>query len=231
MASIILGIETSCAQCSVALQVDTEQSVLLETKARMHSKKLLGMVDQLLADAGIVNNQIDLLSFSCGPGSFTGLRIASGVVQGLAYAQDIPVAPISTLAVLAQEQSNQEGAYILACIDARLDEVYSGWYRIEQGLARGVIEDQVCTVQQLALPSSPVVSAYEAAGDGWAQHQQAITNQLSLAPGAVSTAEPHALQLLPLAELAQQQNQTVDAMQALPVYLRDEVHWKKLPGR
>ena len=101
---------------------------------RLHAQKLLPMIKDLLAEAGVELTAVDAIAFGRGPGAFTGVRIAIGVVQGLAFALERPVLPISNLAVLAQRAYREHGAtQVASAIDARMDEVYWGCYREQAG--------------------------------------------------------------------------------------------------
>ena len=115
----LLALETSTDACSVALRLDGETFELHESGVK-HSSRLLPMIEQLLAEAGLALAQLDALAFGRGPGSFTGLRIGAGVTQGLAYARELPVVPVSSLAALAQ---GSDAARVLTAQDARMQEV------------------------------------------------------------------------------------------------------------
>jgi tRNA threonylcarbamoyladenosine biosynthesis protein TsaB len=140
MRAKLLGIDTSNGACSVALWLDGECSQRYQVAPRGHGLLLLPMVESLLAEAGIAAAQLDALVLGRGPGSFTGLRIATGVVQGLAFSLDRLVVPISSLAALAQGSQDAEGkpaARVLTAFDARMGEVYwAAWQRDAQGLVR-----------------------------------------------------------------------------------------------
>src|SRR6266481_6942047 len=119
------SIETSTEWCSVALWADGEIAALERRAGMRHSELALPMLERLLAAAGIGAGQLDAIAFGAGPGSFTGLRIACGLAQGLAFARDLPVIGISAFEAIAQEAAPGSGAArIVACIDARMREVY-----------------------------------------------------------------------------------------------------------
>ena len=134
----LLALDTATEACSVALLHDGRVLSHYEVAPRMHAQRLLPMIQQLLGEAGIAASALDAIAFGRGPGAFTGVRIAIGVVQGLAFALDRPVLPVSNLAVLAQRALREQGAtQVAAAIDARMDEVYWGCYRAEAGEMRG----------------------------------------------------------------------------------------------
>jgi tRNA threonylcarbamoyladenosine biosynthesis protein TsaB len=172
--------------------------------------------------------QLDALAFGRGPGAFTGVRIATGVAQGAAFGADLPLLPISTLAALAQRHFREAGARrILAAFDARMGELYWGAYRIdESGLARPVGEEQVAAPDALRLPPG---DGWHGVGSGWGTYAEALGARLGdaladISPGLLCSAHDVAL----LAAAAFQEGQGVPAEQGLPVYLRDQVAWKKV---
>jgi tRNA threonylcarbamoyladenosine biosynthesis protein TsaB len=223
----LLAIETATEACSAALGVGGEILSRFELAARRHTELILPMCETLLRQAGIALADLDAVAFGCGPGSFTGLRIAAGVAQGIAFARDLPVVPVSTLAVLAQGAMARHGAtHVLAAIDARMEEVYWAQYvRDSQGLAR------LQGAQQLLRPGSitpPARGLWYGAGSGW----QAYGGELAAGlggrlrgcdPGAL----PDARDLIPLAEQRYREGAAVAAEAALPVYLRDRVARKR----
>jgi tRNA threonylcarbamoyl adenosine modification protein YeaZ len=126
----ILAIETATEACSAALVQDGNVIERYVVAPREHNRLILSMIEAVLAEAGVGRTQIDAVAFGRGPGSFTGLRIAAGVTQGIAYGLDCPVLPVSTLAALAFqsfEEAAGEGVY--ACLDARMGEIYGGLFR------------------------------------------------------------------------------------------------------
>ena len=120
----LLALDTATEACSVALLHDGKVLSHYEVIPRLHAQRLLPMIKDLLADAGIALSAVDGIAFGRGPGAFTGVRIAIGVVQGLAFALERPVLPVSTLAVLAQRALREQGAQQVAgAHEDRKDEV------------------------------------------------------------------------------------------------------------
>ncbi len=235
--ALILSLDTATEACSVALyDTHCEQSSvqeIYELIPREHSQRLLPMIDELLAAQGVSRSQIDALAFGCGPGAFTGVRIATGVAQGLAWALDRPVVPVSTLAALAQQGLRCHGAaQVLALIDARMDEVYWGIYQANSAIAGGTImtlvgDEQVTVPEKLfSLLPEPVQKNIEQVtgmGSGWCYR-----DRLNIAVARdVERAYPHAADIALLAAPMFEAGEAVPAEQALPVYLRDNVALKK----
>lgn len=216
----LLAVDTATEACSVALLHDGRVISRYAVIPRLHARQVLPMVQQVLDEAGIQLAEIEAIAFGRGPGAFTGLRIATGVVQGLAFALDKPVLPVSTLAAIAQRALREQGArQVAVAIDARMDEVYWGCYVAEDGRMqlRGI--EQVCAPEQASLPRI-ADGDWLAAGTGW----QAYAGRIPVAvTGQAQESLPHAQDILALALPDWQQGGAVPADQALPVYLRDQV--------
>ncbi len=236
----LLAIDCSTEACSVALYGSQPNSKNKsgqtiahnhELAARQHTQRLLPMVDQLLANTEISLNQLDAIAFGRGPGSFTGLRICLGAVQGLAFGAELPVIPISSLAALAQTAVNElpelrsDSIAILSAIDARMDEVYWGTYKQHQGLVSLVDDEHLSAPEQLYCPVDGTVKEIAGVGSGWNYAERIPgTRELSrfypeVLPMAVGVAQ------LAYGELSA--GNVLRADQAVPCYLRDEVAWQK----
>jgi tRNA threonylcarbamoyladenosine biosynthesis protein TsaB len=219
----LLAIETATEGCSAALSINGTISSRFEVAPRRHAELILPMCESLLSEAGIEMPQLDAIAFGRGPGSFTGVRIAASVAQGLACALELPVVPISTLAALAQGVMTEEGrARVLAAIDARMGEIYWGCYhRDALGCARLDGEERVGKLEQVAIRPEP---GWFGAGSGWAAYGDLLRERLDAAlDGFDDSRLPQARHTISLAEVAYDQGASVSAEQALPVYLRDEV--------
>ena len=141
----LLAIETSTETCSAAIAIDGEILERYQHAPRLHAELLLPWIEQLLGDAGIGFSSIDAIAFSRGPGSFTSLRIGIGVVQGLAWATDRPVIPVSSLAATAQTAANEGIDVALVALDARMKEVFTGTFeKNSKGLMVPVGAEKVC---------------------------------------------------------------------------------------
>ncbi|MDH5484188.1 MAG: tRNA (adenosine(37)-N6)-threonylcarbamoyltransferase complex dimerization subunit type 1 TsaB [Gammaproteobacteria bacterium] len=219
----LLALDTSTEACSAALYIDGHIEQIYQLAPRVHTHLILGMVEQLLADAGIGVAQLDALAFGRGPGSFTGVRIATGVVQGLAFAAELPVVPVSTLASIAQavyedHQHNQ----VLAAIDARMGDVYWGAYRLNaEGLMLLVDDELVIPPDQLSRPEG---DDWVGAGSGWQTYAESLSGSMGVdASRQFADYFPQAKTIARLAVADFAQGKGVDAAQALPVYLRNDV--------
>ncbi len=219
----LLAIDTATEACSVAVQ--TPQGVFERwvEAPREHGDRVLGMVDAVLDEAGIAAADLDVIAFGRGPGAFTGVRIATALVQGMAAALDRPVVPVSTLAAIAQGVHRRTGhGRVLAALDARMGEVYwGGWVLDEGGVMRAI--DEECVVAPSAVPLPPG-AGWAGAGTGWSRYEDILTERIG---DALETCLGHALpaarDLLPAAAAAYTAGEAVPAEQALPVYLRDRV--------
>ena len=232
--SKILALDTSTDACSVALAIDGEISEEFAVIPREHTKRLLPMVDTMLAEHQLAPTQLDAIAFGRGPGSFTGLRICLGVVQGLAFGANLPVIPVSTLAAMAAGAYRTgvvpEDSSLLVALDARMDEIYGALYRRgedEHTLVSLLGEEYVMApplaVEKTLAESRELTDNIIGVGPGW--HYPALA---ALEPKAVVLdCHPHALDIAALAVEAFARGETVDVMDAQPVYLRDKVSWKK----
>lgn len=222
----LLAIDTATEACSAALSVAGEITQRYQVAPRRHTELILPMVQDVLAEAELSLQQLDAIAFGRGPGAFTGVRLAAGVVQGMALGLDLPVAPISTLACLAQGAYRVSGhAHWLVAIDARMSEVYCANYIIDKGVASLSGEERVCAPHRVTRWRD---RTWQAVGSGWKSYYEAITQHLG---DSIAVCEsipfPQAQDLIPLALAAQAHTGWLAAEQALPVYLRDKVANKK----
>ncbi len=226
----LLALDTSTEACSVALYQDGAILALDEVCPQQHSKRILPMVQQLLATAGISLQDLDGIVFGRGPGSFTGVRIGVGVCQGLAFGADLPVFGVSTLAAMAQAAHRlHQATEVVAAIDARMAEVYFAQYRLsEAGLMLPFAEE--VARKPAELPECLVEANGVAVGTGFVTYAAQFS---AWAPLRVCSdvLYPSAQDMLMLAIPAWQAGAFIAAELAEPIYVRDEVTWQKLPGR
>ena len=206
--------ETSTDWCSVALWLDGEIAALEERAGNRHAERVLPMLEQLAADAGLPVAALDAVAFGAGPGSFTGLRIACGVAQGLALARGLPVTGVPTLEALAEEAGC---ARVVACLDARMREVYYSALEKQGGRWREVIPAQC--VAPAAAPQPPG-EGWTACGNGFFAYRDLFKGRfLSMRPEI----HPSAVAIARLAAPRLAAGEGVDAALATPIYVRDKV--------
>ncbi|PPA32085.1 tRNA (adenosine(37)-N6)-threonylcarbamoyltransferase complex dimerization subunit type 1 TsaB [Aeromonas jandaei] len=227
----ILAVDTATEACSAALLVGDKVFSRWEEAPRDHTRKILPMVQALLDEAGITLDKLDAIAFGRGPGSFTGVRIGIGVAQGLAFGAGVPLIGISTLAAMAQGAHRLEGAErVLTAIDARMDEVYFGHYELIDGRIQLVGEEVVSGPAALVAARGKHSGRFTCVGTGFETYGEtlkALADELVVSQVRFPAAED----MLPLARTAWLAGEAVAVEQATPVYLRDKVTWKKLPGR
>jgi tRNA threonylcarbamoyladenosine biosynthesis protein TsaB len=225
---IILAIETSSELASCALfnsgaagATAAAAVISRETSGvRTHSQSVLPMVQELLREAGVTLADCDAIAFGAGPGSFTGVRTACGVVQGLAFGAGLPVLPLVTLEAMAEACRARTGAgEVLAVLDARMGEVYWAQYRYQDGAWSVVREPALCAPQDVA---PEPVAGLAACGNGFAAYPEAFADK-SFAAAALLDVVPHARDLAVLGVGALAAGRAVPADQAQPLYLRNKV--------
>ncbi|WP_376692538.1 tRNA (adenosine(37)-N6)-threonylcarbamoyltransferase complex dimerization subunit type 1 TsaB [Wenzhouxiangella sp. EGI_FJ10409] len=215
---IRLGIETATDFCSVGLDIDGEISVREALAPRRHAELLLPWIRELLADRGIGFGDIDALAISRGPGGFTSLRIGLGVVQGVALAQELPIHAVSTLATLAHAADPQARAgHVLAVLDARMSEVYAGFFESRGGAHVAIASEVVLPPRQLVLPHP---GPWLAAGSGLASYGDELDGVFGEAVSErCPDIWPNARSVLALADTVE----PVAAWELEPKYVRNEV--------
>ena len=220
----LLAIETATETCSVALAVNGEVKERFEHAPRQHAELLLPWVTQLLAEAGIGFASLDGIAFSRGPGSFTSLRIGIGVVQGLAWASDRPVIPVSSLAATAQTAASEGVTSALVALDARMNEVFTGTFVINnRGIMIPAGKERVCGPQDVQFP---VDSETYGIGIGF-ERFDVLKDRASHLAGIRPNVWPKASSVIKLAQEWLRDSEALPAEQAQPVYLRDNVAKKK----
>ncbi|MDP8051387.1 tRNA (adenosine(37)-N6)-threonylcarbamoyltransferase complex dimerization subunit type 1 TsaB [Pasteurella atlantica] len=231
MLKTILVIDTATESCSVALLHKEKITTFNELSPRSHTQRILPMVDELLNNANIQLSKVDALAFGRGPGSFTGVRVGVSVAQGLAFGVNLPVIPISNLTTMAQQAYQQLNVENVIClIDARMNEVYFSQLTKTENGWKEVIQEQVCTpekaieqIQQSKIQNCVVV------GTGWNAYSQFKESNLEVTETDITL--PQAEFMLPLAQIELAKGNTQRALDIEPIYLRNEVTWKKLPNK
>ena len=223
----LLAVETSTEACSAALHIDGETQEKFEIAPREHTKKILPMIDSLLAEAELKPQQLDALAFSRGPGSFTGVRISTGIIQGIAFGADLPVVPVSTLAAIAQHFFSQklENDCAFTAMDARMGEIFWGVYSKNQlGYAELIGEEAVTLAENIVYPKKKGMGI----GSGWAVYRPQLSDCLGdLLISVDADHLPRASAIAELGVVGFENNQAVEAENAMPVYLRNKVAKKE----
>ena len=219
VSSTLIAIETSTELASVALIHRGERYSRESLGAQTHSATVPGMVQSLLQEAGIRLSDCDALAFGAGPGSFTGVRTACGLAQGMAFGAGVPVVPVVSLLAMAEHARNVGANHVLSVLDARMGEVYWAQYQFTDGW-------NVITSPTLSPPSQvrfPLTASGVPAicGNGLIAYQQDLSHlEVShYLPEVV----PHATDILTLAQRALSDGKAVHAREAQPLYLRNKV--------
>ena len=214
----LLALETANEQCSVSIVDETQELFFqLDARAKAQTQTILPMIEQAFTQLGLSASELTAIAFSRGPGSFSGVRINAAVTQALAWANDLPVVPVSSLQALAQTAYRVAGlTAVTAVLDARMKEVYIASFELDsQGIMQAVDEEQLLNYDD----ASQVVK-FELVGSGSAllKPEQIQYKDLSATAQDIAT----------IARADVKQKKWVSAEQALPVYLRDNA-WKKIP--
>jgi tRNA threonylcarbamoyladenosine biosynthesis protein TsaB len=233
----LLALDASTEACSVALIFNGQLHTRYELCPQSHSQLLLPMVDEVLKAANCQLTQLNGLVFGQGPGSFTGVRIGIGVAQGLAFAANLPLVGVSTLQAMAQlAYEKYQQSQVVATIDARMSEVYNGFYQLDNyNIMQPVLPEAVLAPELLAEHLAQAfneqnISAAYGVGTGWQAYDKKLS-ALKTNKGEPEILFPHAEAMLTIANVKFIKGETVSAEYAEPVYVRDTVSWKKLPGR
>lgn len=216
----ILALETSFNACSIALSIAGQSIVLHRVAPMQQASIILPQIREILDENSLDVDDLDAVAYGCGPGSFTGVRIANSVAQGLGFACQKPVIPVSSLAALAQTAYLEyKCPKVLVAVDARMNQLYWAKYQVgEQGLVSLVGDEILCLPDKI---DRPVLTDWAGAGDGWDRYEKQLYTHLGWTPDAVFAGlVPTAQAVLQLAIAEYQRGGAVKASEALPVYLR-----------
>lgn len=218
----IIALDTSTEYCSLALWLKGNIISKEVLAGQRHSELLLPMLQTMLIEASIPLNQIDGVAFGAGPGSFTGLRIACGIAQGLAFAQNVPIVGISTLEALAQQVNTSK---VLAALDARMGELYFAAYEKTATGWHNVHAPQLCRPE-----TAPIVhgKGWVGCGSGFDLYPSNLSKHYSDHLQQIMTGcYPHAREIAQLAAVKFAKGEGKAAEEALPVYIRNKVALKE----
>ena len=221
----ILAVDTSTEACSVALQIGNETIAKFADEPRSHSRLLMPMVQQVLAEAQIKVNQLDAIGVSIGPGSFTGLRIGFAAVQGMAYGADIPITPVSTLELMVatfRRQKNPAVGEIMALLDARMSEFNLGRYQLNDNhqIVALQVDQLASTEQTLELIQANNPGAIIGDAGNLFESAPQLADQFT-------QIYPNAIDILPMAMQQFDQGLAVNIESIDLVYLRGTEAWQK----
>jgi len=215
---------------SCALLRDGEVIFRESSGVRTHSQSVLPMVQELLDEAGIVLRQCDAIAYGAGPGSFTGVRTACGISQGLGFGAGLPLVPVVTLDAMAlacRAELPSAGATVLAVLDARMNEVYWAQYRFDGDTPVAVLEPVLTAPADVAPAAAASGQAAPlACGNGFTAYPDAFAGK-AFADGARTAVMPHAAQIARLGARLFETGHAVTAAQAQPLYLRNKVAYTK----
>lgn len=221
----LLALETANEQCSVSL-IDEVQELFFQLDARpkAQTQTILPLIEQALLKTGIQLSDLTAIAFSRGPGSFSGVRINAAVAQALAWSQDLPVIPISSLQALAQAAYRLTGlTQVSAVLDARMKEVYIANFSLDDhGIMQVVDAEKLLNYEDAA-----DYSQFEIIGSG---SELIKPDLVKLSDDSMSKIIATAQDISIIARVSAMQQKWVDVEQALPVYLRDDA-WKKIPDQ
>jgi tRNA threonylcarbamoyladenosine biosynthesis protein TsaB len=221
----VLAIETSSEIGSIVLAIGADTLERRIEDTREQAGLIVPLIDELLASRGASLGDLDAVVFGRGPGSFTGLRLAAAVAQGLATSRGLPLVAVSSLqAIAVQAERTCAIADVVVAIDARMGEVYTGGFRSERGLMRCVSEERLTAPGRLC---SPDAGAWVLAGNAITAHAAALESLAAGAAAVLPDIVPTASDLLPQAAADLAQGRTLAPGEALPVYLRGESAWRR----
>jgi tRNA threonylcarbamoyladenosine biosynthesis protein TsaB len=214
----ILALDTSTEYCSVALSIDGEADFRGARAGQTHSQVVLRMVDELLRAHAVSLHDLDGIAYGEGPGSFTGLRIACGVVQGLAFGADLRVVGVGTLLAMAVGTGSKR---VVCCLDARMQEIYHAAYEYHLGSWHVVHAPSVCPPA-----AAPALNGggWLGCGSGFLAHANVLqTSYVGQLDAIEPDRYPHAREIAQLALPRFRANEAVSSEKAAPLYLRDKV--------
>lgn len=224
----LLAFDTSAEACSAALFLDGSVTELFEITPRQQSRRILAMIEQLLSAASTGLSLLDAVAFANGPGSFTGIRLAASVAQGLALGADLPVVPVSTLAAMAQGAYREfQARDILVATDAHSGEIYWGVYQGGELAVRSVVAERRCNPAAVSIPEK---CDYLGVGNAWEIYAE-VLNQRLHGVKLITTQYPKAIDVAALAVIAFSEGGFVSPEQVMPCYLHQADTWKKLPSQ
>jgi len=221
----LLALETSTIACSVALARGERVFERHVVKPKEHTRLLIPMIEGVLADGGIAPSGLDAIVLGNGPGSFIGIRIAASVAQGLAYAADLKIVPVSSLAAVAAEAFDRTAAQkVVVAQDAHMNEVYvAGFVKGEQGIPITRKDALLQPIGRIEWLANGDAERWHAAGAGWQRYPELLQRNTDRLAGSVDALFPHARYLLAAGQAAWQAGAATDPGNLVPDYVRSRV--------
>lgn len=221
-APVVLALETSTEVCSAALAAGGRIEERSLAAPREHTRHILGQVDELLGEAGVTAEDLAAVAFGRGPGTFTGVRVATALAQGLAVARGLPLLPVSSLAALAWRAWNgQRVSPVLAAMDARLEEVYWAMFEVGTGGVSALHPESLSPPAELLAQLASLPGGWQGAGSGWVL--PGMRSAVGSGTAVDSDLRPDARSVLELALRDLRAGRMADFEQAQPTYLRHPV--------
>jgi tRNA threonylcarbamoyladenosine biosynthesis protein TsaB len=223
----LLAIETSGERGSVALQAGSAVRQREVPRAREQTALILPLIDELLVAAGLDLRDLDGIAFGRGPGSFTGLRVAAAIAQGLGLATGLPLVAVSSMGGLARQASELSGLpTVVVCLDARMDEIYTGTYTLAGGRTETIRAEAIGRPEDVIRPAGD----FAAAGTAFGRYPEQLAGIAAGAGWLAPELEPRAADLFAAAQAQLAAGQIVTPAAAVPVYLRDSTAWEPYRG-
>lgn len=219
----ILALDCSTEACSCALSIGGEMSEHFEIIPRGHARAILPMIHAIMREHGMPYTALDGIAVGAGPGSFTGLRIAAGVAQGIAFGAGLPLIPVSTLAALAQLTASSGTRACLTCLDARINEVYWAVYTVDSNNVALQGEEQLCKPELLRFELSGLAESCTALGNGMKFIEQMPLQTRKLIENFHDDVSPRASAIATLGARYLEQGKGVDPADFSPSYIRNKV--------
>jgi len=221
----LLALDTSSVACSVALQLDEVVTERHAEQPREHTHLLMPMIESLLQDAGVELAELDAIVLGNGPGSFIGMRIAASVAQGLAFGSGLKVVPVSSLAAVAAQVLEEQGAAAVAVAqDAHMNEVYLGLYRPgTDGLPVAIVAERLQGPSRIRELESEPAERQIAAGFGWQRYPDLLAVNRERFAAISEILHPQARHLLSLGAAELANGNAVNPQNIMPAYLRQKV--------
>ncbi|EKD72800.1 MAG: hypothetical protein ACD_45C00585G0003 [uncultured bacterium] len=217
----LLAIDTSSTACSIALLLNEKMIAKHVISPMQQAQHILPMLKELFEEGNVSLNQLDAIAFGCGPGSFTGIRIATSVAQALAFAAQKPLIPISSLAAAAQAAYHDHGwEKLIVAFDARINEVYWGTYTVQDSVVQLINKEAVTLPTMISLPND---DSWYGVGNAWEVYQEIPFKPVKIDSNCLPTASA----MLTLAKPKFLKQEWVQAVNATPVYLRDQIAKKQ----